>query len=57
MMYFVYLRNSFNKEQLLKDIIKELDWNLRLNRKIGSAAEMMKLKEVILTFIRERCHG
>ena len=52
MMYFVYLRNSLNKEQLLKDMIKELDWNLRLNRKIGSAGEMMKLKEVILTFLR-----
>ena len=48
MMYSVYLRNSLNKEQLLKDMIKELDWNLRLNRKIGSAGEMLKLKENIL---------
>ena len=48
MMYSVYLRNSLNKEQLLKDMIKELDWNLKLNRKIGSAGEMLKLKENIL---------
>ena len=53
MMYFVYLRNSLNKEQLLKDLIKELDWNLRLNRKIGSAGEMVKLKDNILHFLRQ----
>ena len=52
MMYFVYLRNSMNKEQLLKDLIKELDWNLKLNRKIGSAGEMVTLKDNILHFLR-----
>ena len=53
MMYFVYLRNSLNKEQLLKDLIKELDWNLKLNRKIGSAGEMVILKDNILHFLRQ----
>ena len=53
MMYFVYLRNSLNKEQLLKDLIKELDWNPKLNRKIGSAGEMVILKDNILHFLRQ----
>ena len=42
---------------MLKDMIKELDWNLRLNRKIGSAGEMLKLREFILDFLRERGYG
>ena len=42
-----------NKEQLLKDLIKELDWNLKLNRKIGSAGEMVILKDNILHFLRQ----
>jgi hypothetical protein len=47
-MYSVYLRKCLNKGQLLRELIKELDWNLSLNRKIGSAGEMVKLKNVIM---------
>jgi len=32
---------------MLKDMIKEIDWNLRLNRKVGSASEMVKLKRIL----------
>ena len=48
MMYSIYLRNCLNRGQLLRDLVKELDWNLRLNRKIGSAGEMIKLKSIII---------
>ena len=35
-------KKMFNKAQILKDMIKEIDWNLRLNRKVGSASEMVE---------------
>ena len=37
----------FNKGQMLRDLIKEIDWNLRLNRKVGSEGEMVKLKDIL----------
>ena len=30
------------------DLIKELDWNLDLNRKIGSRSEMIALKNLLM---------
>ena len=36
-----------NGAQLLMKSIKELDWNLYLNRKIGSRLEMMNLKTML----------
>ena len=44
-----------NKEQLLKDMIKEIDWNISLNRKIGSECEMVKVKEVIIDMMNIEC--
>ena len=29
-------------------MIKELEWNLKLSRKIGSQGEMIKLKSILL---------
>ena len=37
----------FNKEQILREMIKEIDWNLRLNRNVGSDGEILKLKEIL----------
>ena len=37
----------FNKEQILREVRKEIDWNLRLNRKVGSDGEILKLKEIL----------
>ena len=46
-MYCIFNKKMFNKAQMLKDMIKEIDWNLRLNRKVGSASEMVKLKRIL----------
>ena len=49
-MYNLFIKKMFNKEQIIREIVKEIDWNLRLNRKVGSSAEMMKLKEILIEF-------
>ena len=53
MLYYIFIKKMFNKQQLLHEIIKELEWNLNLTRKIGSQGEMIKLK-TILTDINMR---
>ena len=47
-MYNIFNRKMFNKGQILREIIKEIDWNLRLNRKVGSQGEMIRLKGILL---------
>ena len=37
----------FNNEQLLRNLIKELDWNIVQNRLIGSHVEMVNLRDII----------
>ena len=46
-MYNIFNKKMFNKGQILRDLIKEIDWNLRLNRKVGSEGEMVKLKDML----------
>ena len=46
-MYSIYIKKMFNREQILREIVKEIDWNLRLNRKVGSHGEMVKLKQIL----------
>ena len=48
MMYNAFHRKLFNKAQLLQEILKEIDWNLSLNRRLGSEGEMVRLKEILL---------
>ena len=40
----IFQNKSTNKSQLLTVMIKELDWNLKLNRNVGSQCEMLRLK-------------
>ena len=47
-MYNIFNRKMFNKGQILREIIKEIDWNLRMNRKVGSQGEMIRLKDILL---------
>ena len=47
-MYCIFIKKIFNKGQILREMIKEIDWNLRLNRKVGSADEMVKLKQILI---------
>ena len=46
-MYSIFIKKMFNREQILREIVKEIDWNLRLNRKVGSHGEMVKLKQIL----------
>ena len=50
MMFLIFIKKMFNNIQLLRECIKEIDWNLNLSRKIGSFAEMVKLKEILMEF-------
>ena len=47
-MYSIFIKKMFNKGQILKEIIKEIDWNLRMNRRVGSEGEMLKLKDILV---------
>ena len=47
MLYYIFIKKMFNKQQLLQELVKELEWNLDLSRKIGSMCEMMKLKTIL----------
>ena len=47
MMYNIFHMKCFNNEQLLRNLIKELDWNLVQNRLIGSQVEMVNLRDSI----------
>ena len=46
-MYKMYLNKYLNKAQLLAYIIKEVDWNLKRQRNLGSLCEMLRLKAVV----------
>ena len=47
-MYYIFNKKLFNKGQVLKEMIKEIDWNLRINRRVGSEGEMLKLKYMLI---------
>ena len=49
-MFKIFHDKSHNKTQILRAIIKEMDWNLQLNRKLGSLCEILFLKQTV-----ERC--
>ena len=46
-LYRIFHEKSHNKRQILYDVIKKLDWNLSLNRNIGSKNEVIFLRQVI----------
>ena len=43
----IFHKNNRNKMQLLREVVKELKWNLELHRKIGSVRDMILLKDKI----------
>ena len=46
-MYSIFNKKMFNKVQILREMVKEIDWNLRLHRKVGSEGEMVRLKQIL----------
>ena len=51
-MYSIFHTKIFNKLQLLRDSVKEIDWNLNMERKIGSVAVMMELRDIMSSILR-----
>ena len=47
-MYKIYQNRFINKSQLLRDIVKEIDWNLEMNTKLGSKYGIQGLKNLIV---------
>ena len=47
-LFKIYQDKCLNKVQLLKELIKELDWNITMGRKVGSVDEMFKLREIMI---------
>jgi len=48
MMFSIFHNKCLNKILLLSETIKELTWNIDLNRKIGSLKDMIELKDLLL---------
>ena len=46
-MFQVFQNKSRNMAQILREVVKEIDWNIRMNRKLGSLGEILFLKELI----------
>ena len=47
LLYKIYLDRARNKNQLFLEVLKELEWNIKLNRKIGSQIDMFDMKRCI----------
>ena len=43
-MFKMFQDRNFNKAQILSCVIKSIDWNLSVNRNLGSLCDIMELK-------------
>ena len=46
-LYDIFIKRSMNKNQILLELVKKLDWNLAMQIHIGSYSEMMRMKTII----------
>ena len=51
MMYKIYLDKFRNRAQLLKELIKDIDWNIQFNKKSGSKRDYIDIKLCIQGYI------
>ena len=47
-MFKIFQEKDRNKGQILREMVKEIDWNININRKLGSKCELRKLKEILV---------
>ena len=47
MLFLIFHRKCLNKNQVLDKVQKEMQWNLKMMRSIGSRSEMIALKNCI----------
>ena len=46
-LYGIFIKKSLNKEQILRELVKKVDWNVSMQIYIGSYSEMMRMKVII----------
>ena len=49
-LYFLYLNKCENNTQLLDEMQKEIEWNLKMKKGLGSQSEVVALKECLLKY-------
>ena len=47
-MFKIFQEKNHNNGQILKEMLKEIDWNINMNRKLGSKCDLRKLKEILV---------
>ena len=47
MLFWIYCKKCFNKVQLLDEMLKEIQWNLKMTNVLGSLSEVVALKMCI----------
>ena len=48
LLFKIYQGKISNKTQLLRDLVKEVDWNLNMNLKVGSQIDFVCIKNLLL---------
>ena len=46
-LYKIYLERQLNKKQVWIDLVKEIDWNLQMQMRVGSVDSLERIKRVI----------
>ena len=46
-LYKIYLERQFNKQQVWIDLVKEIDWNLQMQMRVGTVDSLERIKRVI----------
>ena len=47
-MFKIFQEKNQNNGQILREMLKEIDWNINMNRKLGSKCDLRKLKEILV---------
>ena len=43
----IYMEKNFNKRQIWIELVKEIEWNLNREYKMGGTIELIKLKSIV----------
>ena len=46
-LYRIYLERNFNKKQVWIDLVKEIEWNLSMENKVGTVDTLERIRRVI----------
>ena len=51
-MFKNFQEKNRNNGQILREMLKEIDWNINMNRKLGSRSELRTLKDILVRKIQ-----